>query len=110
MGISFEVPNLACLRSQQILLNSRTGSGDSGLTGLSNGTDHPPPLPVHRYPSWEDRIYQVASEGLNDHTNSDNGKNNNDEKRNSFLYGDELSIPVYASVQGVRLFIMILLD
>ena len=68
----------------------RASSGDSGLTGNLSGNstgsraptscstggeeDHhivknranihhaAPPLPLHRYPSWEDRIYQVASE------------------------------------------------
>ena len=69
----------------------RTGSGDSGLTGnlsgnsagsraptscSTGGEEEPnlllkntmnmvngaPPLPLHRYPSWEGRIYQVASD------------------------------------------------
>ena len=69
----------------------RTGSGDSGLTGNLSGTsacsraatscsgggeedphlhmknranmiNGAPPLPLHRYPSWEGRIYQVASD------------------------------------------------
>ena len=69
----------------------RTGSGDSGLTGnlsgnsagsraatscSTGGEEDPnlilnnkanilngaPPLPLHRYPSWEGRIYQVASD------------------------------------------------
>ena len=69
----------------------RTGSGDSGLTGNLSGNsagsraptscstggeeEHnlilrntmnmvngAPPLPLHRYPSWEGRIYQVASD------------------------------------------------
>ena len=68
----------------------RAGSGDSGLTGNLSGNsagsraatscstggeeDHhmlknranvgnnAPPLPLHRYPSWEGRIYQVASD------------------------------------------------
>ncbi|CAB4060294.1 unnamed protein product [Lepeophtheirus salmonis] len=38
----------------------RTGSGDSGLTGLSPTSS----ASSSRFPSWEDRIYQVASEGL----------------------------------------------
>ena len=89
----------------------RTGSGDSGLTGSSAGTadpvmtsgNNPPPRPLHRYPSWEDRILQVASEGLDEHS-SENSKNNNgdEQKRNSFLYGNDFSVPVYATVKGVR--------
>eukprot|EP00095_Tigriopus_kingsejongensis_P006145 maker-scaffold730_size105374-snap-gene-0.17 protein:Tk06145 transcript:maker-scaffold730_size105374-snap-gene-0.17-mRNA-1 annotation:"AGAP001935-PA" len=86
----------------------RTGSGDSGLTGLSGGTgtdvdhDRPPPRPLHRCPSWENRIYEVAKEGVSgDQIDS---KNNN-ENRNSALfsggYGSEINVPVYASVKGV---------
>ena len=80
----------------------RAGSGDSGLTGnlsansaysraptsCSTGGEedhhpmtknrvsnsHAPPLPVHRYPSWEDRIYQVASEaGILDSSHDHSG-------------------------------------
>lgn len=86
----------------------RTGSGDSGLTGLSsdNSSCKPPPPPMHRYPSWEDRIYQVASEGLPDQQKrgriSDSTNNNeNGEQRNSIIYGNDVDVPVYATVKGV---------
>jgi hypothetical protein len=40
---------------------TRTGSGDSGLSGPSQAaTPAAPPPPLHKYPSWEDRIYQVG--------------------------------------------------
>ena len=107
----------------------RTGSGDSGLTGLSSsgtaGTadeqqqqqpqqqqqQDPPPPPLHRYPSWEDRIYQVASEaGLPTQQQQqvhlrhrDGSSGNNNSNRNSLCgFGDDISVPVYASVKGVR--------
>ncbi|XP_040581773.1 uncharacterized protein CG43867 isoform X4 [Lepeophtheirus salmonis] len=67
----------------------RTGSGDSGLTGLSL----PPPRPLHRFPSWEDRIYQVASEGLT--VNSEAKMNF---QRGAF--GCDINVPVYATVKG----------
>ena len=84
----------------------RTGSGDSGLTGnlsansaysraatscstggeeeahliIKDNTIGAPPLPLHRYPSWEGRIYQVASDAgilaLNETTST-----------NTLLYG-----------------------
>ena len=79
--------------------SSRTGSGDSGLTASENGLQQqqqPPPRPLHRYPSWEHRIYQVAREGLPD-------DDLDLEKRNSLVnYGDDISVPVYATVKGGR--------
>jgi hypothetical protein len=87
-----------------ISVGRRTGSGDSGLTGLSStGTETAaPPLPLHRYPSWEDRIYQVAKDGFP----ADAAGGNDDEdgnKRNSMCggFGNDISVPVYASVKGV---------
>ena len=115
----------------------RTGSGDSGLTGLSStGTDvgggqahhhhqlssscssKPPPPPLHRYPSWEDRIYQVASDGFpksQQESHEAKGscvdgaadcRNNNPNRNSASLcgngYGNDVSIPVYATVKGVR--------
>lgn len=89
----------------------RTGSGDSGLTGLSGGTgtdvdqERPPPRPLHRYPSWENRIYEVAKEGVSG-DQIDNTRNNNENRNSALLsggYGDEINVPVYASLKGVSL-------
>ncbi|XP_059087273.1 uncharacterized protein CG43867-like isoform X9 [Tigriopus californicus] len=86
----------------------RTGSGDSGLTGLSGGTgtdvdqERPPPRPLHRYPSWENRIYEVAKEGVSG-DQIDNTRNNNENRNSALLsggYGDEINVPVYASLKG----------
>ena len=41
---------------------STTSMSDSIETGCL--IQQPPPPPMHRYPSWENRIYQVASEGI----------------------------------------------
>ena len=93
----------------------RAGSGDSGLTGnlsgnsagsraptscstggeeeshvLKNRTNMiaPPLIPVHRYPSWEGRIYQIANDA--------NGiLNNETTSANALLYGETLD-PVSA--------------
>ena len=46
---------------------SHAGHCASSLdTATSAASKHPqpPPPPMHRYPSWENRIYQVASEGI----------------------------------------------
>ena len=96
----------------------RAGSGDSGLTGLSSGTTAgdivlegpPPPRPLHRYPSWEDRIYQLACEGVGSETvvRRDGNRRDCGSNRNSAVlsagYGNEISVPVYATVKGVRVF------
>ena len=87
----------------------RTGSGDSGLTGLSStGTAEAaveaPLPPLHRYPSWEDRIYRVAREGFPQGGGSDSVVGEGGNARNSMCggYGNDVVVPVYASVKGVR--------
>ena len=87
----------------------RAGSEDSGLTGLSSTETVeaglvPPPPPIHRYPSWEDRIYQVASEGfLQGGGKAENiGEGGNTHISMCGGYGNDIAVPVYASVQGVR--------
>ena len=94
----------------------RTGSGDSGLTGnlsgnsagsraptscSTGGEEEPnlllkntlnmvngaPPLPLHRYPSWEGRIYQVASDaGIL--------TSNETTSTNTLLYGTSDNVPI----------------
>ena len=70
------------------------GSGHTGVDDKSSPPSQPPPPPLHRYPSWERRIYQVASEA---------GMGPTDQRaslRGSY-YGSDVSVPVYAAVQGV---------
>ena len=95
--------------------DTRTGSGDSGLTGLSStGTAAEaaavgaPAPPLHRYPSWEDRIYRVAREGLSQVGGGDDIVGEGGNARNSMCggYGNDIVVPVYASVKGVRTIIM----
>ena len=55
---------------------------------------------MHRYPSWENRIYQVASEGIQESEDSArfrDSKNNNGESG----FGSDINVPVYATVKGV---------
>ena len=85
--------------------DGRTGSGDSGLTGLSStGTAEAavsaPAPPMHRYPSWEDRIYRVAREGFPHGSGDDFAGNARNSKCGG--YGNDIVVPVYASVKGVR--------
>eukprot|EP00092_Neocalanus_flemingeri_P001971 GFUD01002103.1.p1 GENE.GFUD01002103.1~~GFUD01002103.1.p1 ORF type:complete len:1505 (+),score=292.95 GFUD01002103.1:136-4515(+) len=86
----------------------RTGSGDSGLSG-GNSTVQAPPPPIHKYPSWEDRIYQVASDGIKT-SSSDivigaqiESRNNNNLPHGQLAsggYGTDINVPVYATVKG----------
>ena len=57
----------------------------------------PPPRPLHRYPSWENRIYQVASEGMKDAISG--GESIDTTNNNS--YRSDINVPVYATVKGV---------
>ena len=89
--------------------DARTGSGDSGLTGFSStgtaeGAVAAPAPPLHRYPSWEDRIYRVAREGFPQDGGGDNTIGEGGNARNSMCggYGNDIVVPVYASVKGVR--------
>ncbi|RWS02986.1 uncharacterized protein B4U79_10459, partial [Dinothrombium tinctorium] len=70
----------------------------------------PPTPPLHRCPSWESRIYKIASTGINSATSTPthsirslkklNFFNNlSDEKSNQSELQD-LNVPVFASIQG----------
>ena len=79
-------------------------SADSSIEATASNS-RPPPPPMHRYPSWEDRIYQVAKEGMKDAAVIDS-HNNNSFEANSLRggYGSDISVPVYATVKGVSNF------
>ncbi len=72
---------------------------DTAATSAASKHPQPPPPPMHRYPSWENRIYQVASEGIQelDSARFGDSKNNNGESG----FGSDINVPVYATVQGV---------
>ena len=72
-------------------------AGHTGVEGKCSPPSQPPPPPLHRYPSWERRIYQVASEaGMGPPTDQ------RASLRGSY-YGSDVSVPVYAAVQGVSI-------
>ncbi|XP_039294127.1 uncharacterized protein CG43867-like [Nilaparvata lugens] len=58
----------------------------------------PPTPPLHRFPSWESRIYQVANEGLATSTlQTDSTNNNHNPPSQGYC---DISVPVYATVKG----------
>ena len=79
----------------------------AATSAASKQHPQPPPPPMHRYPSWENRIYQVASEGiqdlLEDSSRFRDSKNNNGESG----FGSDINVPVYATVKGVIIFMFL---
>ena len=94
------IVNLIYSRSLEARTDSRLSAAAQAASAEAKG-QKPPPRPIHRYPSWEDRIYQVASEGMKDATGDQMGdsKNNNQDQQNG--YGSDINVPVYATVKGV---------
>lgn len=77
------------------------GSGDESSQSVFK-PPQPPTPPLHRFPSWEAKIYEVANDGL---VKSDNGETSlsgsiqmNDASTEDF---GKINIPVYATVKGV---------
>lgn len=86
-----------------------TSSTNSGsLSELANMAKPPTP-PLHRFPSWEAKIYQVANDGLNVSGHMDGHESHGGslvqgarmQHSSSGGYCD-ISVPVYATVKGVR--------
>ncbi|KAB7506302.1 Uncharacterized protein Anas_04819 [Armadillidium nasatum] len=60
--------------------------------------DKPPTPPLHRFPSWESRIYQVAQKGL---SVADLGTDDRLHRHSTGLGSyPEIHVPVYAAVKG----------
>lgn len=89
---------------------SSTTTSDSAPHDI--GTPRPPTPPLHRFPSWEAKIYQVASDGLAAGEDGDGqdaepaavssvgGVTSRAAQTASGGYCD-ISVPVYATVKGV---------
>lgn len=71
----------------------------------SNGK--PPTPPLHRFPSWESRIYQVANEGLSNSLPSHSDQSFRIPPSVPYAASSgycDISCPVYATVKGVRIY------
>lgn len=75
-------------------------------------TPRPPTPPLHRFPSWEAKIYQVASDGLAAAAGDDDGHDQDSPglassvgmtSRTQTMSGGycDINVPVYATVKGV---------
>lgn len=68
-----------------------------------NANGKPPTPPLHRFPSWESRIYRVANEGLSNSAPPYSELSSHLPQSVSFTGSGyyDVSCPVYATVKGV---------
>ncbi|CAG4997109.1 unnamed protein product [Parnassius apollo] len=78
--------------------NSRGGSS----TGESSTSENPrpPTPPLHRFPSWEAKIYQVADDGLQQSVEEELSPPPCPRPMHESTSYQDLSVPVYATVKG----------
>ncbi|XP_045499817.1 uncharacterized protein CG43867 isoform X1 [Colias croceus] len=78
--------------------NSRGGSS----TGDSSTSDNPrpPTPPLHRFPSWEAKIYQVADDGLQQSVEEELSPPPCPRAMHESTSYQDISVPVYATVKG----------
>ncbi|XP_037873213.1 uncharacterized protein CG43867 isoform X6 [Bombyx mori] len=78
--------------------NSRGGSS----TGDSAASDppRPPTPPLHRFPSWEAKIYQVADDGLQQSVEEELSPPPCSRPMHESTSYQDISVPVYATVKG----------
>ncbi|XP_077529022.1 uncharacterized protein CG43867 isoform X2 [Haemaphysalis longicornis] len=71
---------------------------------VQDGGGRPPTPPLHRFPSWESRIYEVAANGIIQslHSGTSGASSLEGTLPGSRLHSafSELSVPVYAAVKG----------
>ncbi|XP_033105384.1 pleckstrin homology domain-containing family H member 1-like [Anneissia japonica] len=93
-------------------LNERLDSKSSGVSNAASPDlkNKPPPPPLHKMPSWENRIYNVASEGIRMSASLEN-LTAPSRKSSAAIYqpGDnefanaiykEMDVPVYTTLRG----------
>lgn len=84
------------------------GSSSPTSTSADYVTAKPPTPPLHRFPSWEAKIYEVAKDGLggddSDSQDQDISSNNMDTlpRTQGAVIGGycDINVPVYATVKG----------
>lgn len=98
------------LEKQPNWLKDSGPSSDVSSTFASDiNAPRAPTPPLHRFPSWEAKIYQVASDGLTSGENSNRGTSNtlddssekNRAQRTASGGYCDINVPVYATVKGV---------
>nr|CAD7263283.1 unnamed protein product [Timema shepardi] len=100
----------SCRPSLPPTVPPRIGGSTSSTNSGSDGaccSGRPPTPPLHRFPSWESRIYQVAADGLQVAGPQQQADSANNNGRSAGAHGHssagycDISVPVYATVKGV---------
>ncbi|XP_026741550.1 uncharacterized protein CG43867 isoform X2 [Trichoplusia ni] len=77
------------------------GSRGGSSTAESCASDHRPPTPpLHRFPSWEAKIYQVADDGLQQSVEEELSPPPCPRPMHESTSYQDISVPVYATVKG----------
>jgi pleckstrin homology domain-containing family H len=80
------------------------GSSSPTSTSADYVTAKPPTPPLHRFPSWEAKIYEVAKDGLagDDSDSQDQDLSTMDSLPKGAVIGGycDINVPVYATVKG----------
>lgn len=101
------------LREPPSHCDGSTSSTNSGsLSEIAAPLPKPPTPPLHRFPSWEAKIYQVANDGLHiagqstvEHHEHVNGGTSTVTRVHIVSSGYcDISVPVYATVKGVSIY------
>ncbi|XP_049875299.1 uncharacterized protein CG43867 isoform X4 [Pectinophora gossypiella] len=79
--------------------NSRAGSS-TGDSSVSDQVQRPPTPPLHRFPSWEAKIYQVADDGLQQSVEEELSLPPCPRPMHESTSYQDISVPVYATVKG----------
>ncbi|KAJ2951735.1 hypothetical protein O0L34_g13900 [Tuta absoluta] len=79
--------------------NSRAGSS-TGDSSVSDQPIRPPTPPLHRFPSWEAKIYQVADDGLQQSVEEELSPPPCPRPMHESTSYQDISVPVYATVKG----------
>lgn len=86
--------------------SSAESSTPSDSVGCESEQPRPPTPPMHRFPSWEAKIYQVANDGLagdGESKTQESTCNSGSLNRGQILSDGycDINVPVYATVKGV---------
>lgn len=106
---------LSTIKTTTSIGSGTLGSTASRGTGASDDSNidlgRPPTPPLHRFPSWEAKIYQVANNALvSNETDSQevmggptNGAGSGHSSQNNTMSAGycDINVPVYATVKGV---------
>ncbi|KAF0289062.1 uncharacterized protein FJT64_012623 [Amphibalanus amphitrite] len=96
---STEPPRMRCTDYSEIYTPSADGYRWLREEG-AGGDSKPPTPPLHRFPSWEAKIYQVAQKGIASPAALGTTTNGAGSRLSTVSNYSDVSVPVYATVKG----------